>query len=123
LEVRIGIEGEGGSQEMLSLFRWLSRDPDARRYVPVSLEDDGAGGTMGAADVISAVLTQVTSIGTLAVAIASWRDSRAQPAPVKIAAGDRSVIITTQSADEVLAMLQSLNGLNGLGTDLAERAE
>jgi hypothetical protein len=56
-------------------------------------------------DVISAVLTQVTSIGTLAVAIASWRDSRAHPAPVKIAAADRSVIITTQSADEVLTML------------------
>jgi hypothetical protein len=115
--------GEGGSQEMLSLFRWLSRDPDARRYVPVSLTGDEADDTMGAADIISAVLTQVTSIGTLAVAIASWRDARAQAAPVKIAAGDRSVIITTQSAEEMQAMLQSLGGPDGLGTDLAGRAE
>lgn len=123
MEVRIGMAGEGGGQEMLSLFRWLSRDPDARRYAPVSLEDDGSGDTMGAADVISAVLTQVTSIGTLAVAIASWRDARAQAVSVRIAAGDRSVIITTQSAEEVQAILQSLGGPHGLGTDLAGCSE
>ena len=108
MQVRIGVEGEGGSREVLSLFRWLSRDPDARRYVPVSLGDDRADGTMGAADVISAVLSQATSIGTLAVAVASWRDSRARPAPVRIAAGDRSVIITSQSAEDVQAILESL---------------
>ena len=109
MRVRIEMGGEGEGQELLSLFRWLTRDPDVRRDVAVSLQEDGTGGTMGAADIISAVLSQATGIGSLAVAIATWRDSRAQAAPVKVTAGDWSVIVTGQSAEDLKSIFESLS--------------
>jgi hypothetical protein len=113
LDVRIDMPGADHGQELLLLFRWLSRDPDARRYAPASLDDQPTAGTMGAGEIINVMLTQATSIASLAVAIASWRDSRAQALPVRIAAGDRSVIISGQSAAEARELLESLCGPEG----------
>jgi hypothetical protein len=110
LDVRIDLPSADQGQELLLLFRWLSRDPDARRYAPASLDDRTAAGTMGVGEIINVVLTQSTSIASLAVAIASWRDSRAQAPPVRIATGERSVVIFGQSAAEACELLESLRG-------------
>jgi hypothetical protein len=110
VDVRIDLPDPGQGQELLLLFRWLSRDPDARRYAPAALDDQAAAGTMGAGEIINAVLSQATSIASLAVAIASWRDSRAAAPPVRITAGDRSVIISGQSATEARELLEALLG-------------
>lgn len=111
MQVRIDIQGD--TEELLSLFRWLTWDPGTRRFVPVSLGDDGTGAEMGAGDFISAALTQATSIGTLATAIASWRESRksARRSPsVRVVVHNRVTVITNEPAERVEEMLQSLCG-------------
>lgn len=107
MQVKIEVLNGDGSLALTSLFRWLTRDPDVRRHVAVSFRPSTSKDTMGALDVINAILTQATSISTLAVSIAAWRDSRAKPPAIKVTAGERSVIISTDST-EIAAMLQSL---------------
>jgi hypothetical protein len=90
MQLQITVRGDD-SLATMSLFRWLVRDPDSRRDVAVSLDADAPEGSMGSLDVINAILTQATSIASLAVAIASWRDSRSKPASIKLMIGKRSL--------------------------------
>jgi hypothetical protein len=108
MNVRIEVPGESDSHELLALFGWLTRDPDTRRHVPISLEDEGRGEDMGAADFINAVVTEATNMAALAVAIATWRDSRAPAPSVKLVVNAGTVIITSESAESIQQTLQSL---------------
>jgi len=105
-------DGDDGTATR-SLYRWLTRDPDARRFVRVALGAGSSEGYMGALEVISAVLSQATAIGTLAVAVVSWRDSRAEPSSVKITVGERSVVIEGETADLAEVMIRSLVASSG----------
>lgn len=106
--IRLQIEPADGEEETRSFYRWLREDPDARREYAVSLESQIHPGEMGAVDVLTAVVTQLTSIGTLAVAFAAWRDSRAKPAAVKISMGGASIEFGEGSAEQLTAVLLAL---------------
>lgn len=93
-----------------SLFRWLSRDPGTRGSARVTLAGGRAEGYMGALDVINVFLTQATGLASLAVAIASWRDSRSGPAPLRITVGERAVEISDGDGVAILLSLRSLAG-------------
>ena len=109
MQVDIQVLTESGEPALNSLFRWLSRDADVRRNVSVSLSTAGAEGAMGTADVINVILTEATNIASLVVAIASWRDSRAEPPPVQLTIGDNSVVIINNSIDEITDKLRLLS--------------
>ena len=97
----IAVDDSGASA---SLFRWLKRDPDARRTVSASLSGEAPAGSMGSVEVINAVLSQATSLATLAVAIASWRDSRAGRPSIKATVGARSVALEGDPSEIALAI-------------------
>jgi hypothetical protein len=106
--IRLHIEPADGEEETRSFYRWLREDPDARREYAVSLESRIHPGEMGAVDVLTAVVTQLTSIGTLAVAFAAWRDSRARPSAVKISVGGASIEFGEGSAEQLTVVLMAL---------------
>jgi membrane-associated two-gene conflict system component 1 (EACC1) len=108
MRVEVVVAVDDGGVGVRSLYRWLVRDPDVRRSVPVSLEPGSGEGFMGALEVIGAVLSQATAIGTLVVAIASWRDSRAEPARVTITVGEGSVTIGGETAEQAEVMIRAL---------------
>jgi hypothetical protein len=72
-------EFDGGqdadARALSSMYRWLRQDPDLCRELDVELVSDPRPGQMGAVDVLSVVLTQLTGIGGLAVAVAGCRSS------------------------------------------------
>jgi hypothetical protein len=75
----------------------------------VALDDAEAGPEqMGAADVLSVVMTQLTGIGSLAVAFAAWRDSRAQTPVVKFTLGGAAIECGAESVEQLTAALAAL---------------
>jgi hypothetical protein len=110
VQLRIEVSSDAGNLAVSSLYRWLLRDPDARRDATVSLDADASDGAMGSLDIINVVLTQATSIASLAVAIASWRDSRSKPASIKITVCEQTVSLKGDSAkmtDSISQLLSS----------------
>lgn len=120
MKVKVELLADDDSLAVASLFRWLTRDLDVRRRVPVSLETVGPEGAMGALDVINAVLTQATSIASLAVAFASWRESRAKSPSIVVSAHGKSVTIADNSIEHSVALLESLQAAIGPDDSLVE---
>lgn len=117
MQVNIAASADDGSLALTSLFRWLSRDPDVRRLVAVSMASGTSEGSMGSFDVICAVLTQAAGLGTLAVAIASWRDSRAGKVAIKVSAGSRSVSLEGDSGEIALAIAGLLGSVDAAAVE------
>ena len=91
-----------------SLYRWLRDDPDSRRDLDVALDSEPRPGQMGAFDVITALVTESTGIGSLAVAFAAWRDSRRRPPTVKVSLGADAVVLSADSVEQLTAALTEL---------------
>jgi hypothetical protein len=60
----------------LSLVRWLRLDESLSGVCTVELLKDDDTGHMGAGETIGLVLSQATAMASVAIAYASWRDSR-----------------------------------------------
>ncbi len=113
MHLKISVASGEGTLAVTSLFRWLTRDPDARLQVTVSMAADAADGSMGSLDVINVVLSQATGIASLAVAIASWRQSRDDITSVKAIVGQRSVSLEGNPVEVARAISSLLPELDG----------
>lgn len=99
---------EASAKELTSLYRWLREDAAARDEVKVEIQARPATDAMGAADVLCTVLSQLTGIGGLAVAIASWRGTRRAAPPVRIRLGNATIDLTDATAEQLAAALHAL---------------
>ncbi|MEU6017078.1 hypothetical protein ABZ826_24395 [Streptomyces sp. NPDC047515] len=111
MQVRLRVEdgGEGGD-----LLRWLRNDPVAAHAQLSVLPAEPGQSEMGVADVVQAVLDDPAGFGSLAVAVAAWRDARRQgrdraTAPtVKIQYRDTTVEITHDDPAEIRRIVDTL---------------
>ena len=99
---------DDSSRALNSMYRWLRQDPDLRREVDVELVADNHPGQMGAVDMVSVALTQLTGIGGLAVAVAGWWQSRADTPAAKVSLGGNTVSISNLTAEQLAAVLTLL---------------
>lgn len=91
-----------------SLYRWLRDDMAAGPDGEIALESVTGPGQMGAADVITAVLTQLTGVGSLAIAFSAWRGSRSRPPAVRFTLEGDSIELDADSAEVLTAALTAL---------------
>jgi len=99
---------ESSARALSSLYRWLREDVAVRNEAKVEFAADAGPEQMGAADVLTAVLTQLTAIGSLAVAVATWRDSRAAAPLMRIRFGSATIEVTDATDDQLAAALHAL---------------
>lgn len=104
----IGGDDEASTRALTSLYRWFREDLSAGADTKVELEAGTEPGHMGAADVLCMALTQLTSIGSLAVAFATWRESRSSAPPLRIRLGDATLELTDASDGQLASALHAL---------------
>ncbi|MFG1955948.1 hypothetical protein [Micromonospora sp. NPDC048830] len=104
LEVSIRVDDQG------SLYRWLMLDPEVRRDATVTLTPapPKAGEMGGALDVINVVLSNGIAIGSLLVAVSSWRESRPRPPVTRIERDGISIAIEDASPETVRRVVEAL---------------
>jgi len=116
LRVEICVASENDTDALLSLFRWLKRDQELRRSAEISLAPKGSTADMGAVDVINMVFTQGISLLNLAVAYASWRESRTRAPSITVHTENAFVTLTDDSREvSEKAMLSLLNDIQLAG--------
>lgn len=101
-------DDEASAKALTSLYRWFREDFAAVGGTKVELTANTGSDQMGAADVLCMVLSQLTAIGGLAVAFASWRDARSSAPPVRIRLGEATLELTNASAEQLAAALHAL---------------
>lgn len=114
MDLRISMDGDD-EEALVSLQRWLADDPDLRRSSTFRLVPSRSGhGEMGPVfDVISAVVSDGTGLGSLIVAYLAWRDSRPHAPAVRIERDGVVVSLTEHSAEAVGEVLDALGERRG----------
>lgn len=74
-----------------ALYSWLRGDPTLPNDTDVSMPSPRAD-SMGALDVLDVVLTHATALGSLAVSVATWLGTRAEPPMVTITRWDGATL-------------------------------
>jgi hypothetical protein len=91
------------------LLRWLTRDSIARdiRFEPAPAATD----SMGVGEIVQALVTDVTSLGSLVVAIAAWRDShgrRAETLTESIERNGTRIVVGGADPEEIDRVVDAL---------------
>lgn len=96
-----------------ALRRWLLVDEELRGRVRFPTRP-GAAGSMGPVlDIIDAVVSNGVAMGSLAVAIQAWRDSRPGRPRVIIRRGDVSVEVDGDDPESMRAVLRMFDDEDG----------
>jgi hypothetical protein len=114
MNLLISIDGDDQGS-LGSLQRWLAADPELRRSCTFELvPSHPRPGEMGPVfDVINAVISDGTGLGSLLIAYMAWRDSRPHAPAVRIERDGVVVNLAEGSpevVDEVLAALGESHG-------------
>ncbi|GAA3829816.1 hypothetical protein GCM10022403_073820 [Streptomyces coacervatus] len=124
--MRLGIEvPDGDGEQLRSLQRWLLRDPDtADATFDLRGRHEQPGAMGGGLELIDVVLSNSVGLGGLILAVANWRQSRANAPSVQVE--HEGVTVTVEGAD--LRQIERLvDRLIGQGpephVDTPERAE
>jgi hypothetical protein len=106
--VRVLVAADGG-YEINALFNWLRQDRRLNRHSVISPRRPDEATGLSALDVIDVVLTHLTAITSLALAIVAWRQSRPRSGPVTITRPDgRSMTVDgppERAAELIVAFL------------------
>lgn len=101
--------------ELGQLHDWLIRDRDLRTSAEVSLlaappEPDGMGLSL---DAVELILNTSLQLGSLAVAIVSWRKATEPRSAMTITRGDVEVRLSTTDLESMRTVLDALENLDG----------
>lgn len=99
---------EASAKALTSLYRWLRGDESVAGDVKVEFVAESETERMGAADVLCTVLSQLTAIGSLAVSVAAWRESRTAVPPLRIRFGGATLEIPDATAGQLVTALHTL---------------
>lgn len=109
MKLCISIDGDD-EEALVSLQRWLASDPELSRsstfrLVPAETSPEEMGGLF---DLISAVVSDGTALGSLIMAYLSWRDSRPHPPAVRIERDGVVVNLADYSPEMMSEVLEAL---------------
>lgn len=110
MNLLISIDGDGQGT-LGSLHRWLVADPELRRSSAFELvASHPQPGEMGPVfDVINAVISDGTGLGSLIVAYLAWRDSRPHAPAIRI---ERDNVVVSLSEGSPEAIDKALTALS-----------
>jgi hypothetical protein len=108
VQVRIQVEADDDRPGVFDLHRWLSEDPDVVTATEIALVGEDSPGALGALEVINAIVSDVTALGTLLTAVATWRDARARDAVTRIERNGVSLRIESTDPQEIQRLLRQL---------------
>ncbi|MFD8488471.1 hypothetical protein [Streptomyces sp. NPDC059712] len=108
IDIVVGDDPSGVS----SLRRWLLAEPDLRGQASVSVRTEGQQqGAMGSGlDVVNVVLSNSIALGSLLVAVATWRRSRPRAPQVTM---ERDGVVVTLDGDSPEAVQRILREWGG----------
>ncbi|AZM77110.1 hypothetical protein D1J63_20740 [Streptomyces sp. KPB2] len=108
IDIVVGDDPSGVS----SLRRWLLAEPDLRGQALVSVRIEGQQqGAMGSGlDVVNVVLSNSIALGSLLVAVATWRRSRPRAPQVTM---ERDGVVVTLDGDSPEAVQRILREWGG----------
>ncbi|WP_051827480.1 effector-associated constant component EACC1 [Streptomyces bicolor] len=108
--MRLGItvlDDDGG--HLRALQRWLLRDPDSAGATLTLRGRNATPGAMGPGlDLIDVVLSNVVALGGLLVAVATWRQSRANAPRVLVEREGVTVTVSGTDAEQIERLVRQL---------------
>lgn len=80
MKFSVGVDGPDAADELRDLREWIENDSELRTHVALSyvVSDQGLDDMGPGLDLLEFVVSSGTSLGSLIVSIAAWRDSRRQ---------------------------------------------
>jgi hypothetical protein len=120
--MRVTLSVDSDDQALNQLYWWLRDDDVVARSAEVSLGPAVQPGQMGSLDVVDVVLTNVTSLLSLVLAYASWRQSKAVPTSVTFMANGISITVHDASSDTIEYVLAALTPVAGSENTTREEA-
>ncbi|WP_326814164.1 MULTISPECIES: effector-associated constant component EACC1 [unclassified Streptomyces] len=111
MQIRMAIEEDEGGSQAVSLYRWLGNDPDVAGSGGISLlPSDRSTGHMGPVlDLVDAVLSNSVQLLALLVSVATWRDTRARTARVRIEHAGTTVTLDGVDPEAIQRVLRALD--------------
>ncbi|WP_433825804.1 effector-associated constant component EACC1 [Actinoplanes sp. CA-015351] len=100
--MKISVVAVEDEQATLGLYRWFRDDETLTGQAVEIREDEEPTGTMGAAEVIEVVLTHGVALANLAIAYATWRDSRDDDTTEVTFTGDGGSITVKDASPETI---------------------
>lgn len=113
LRVRILTDGPG---DFNALYGWLRADAALAREADVRSAPPPPG-SMGALDVVDVVLTHVTAMSSLAVAVLAWRQSRPGSPSITIVRADGHRLTVDHTSRLTAEMVSEFLAASDLGRD------
>ncbi|MGW0712506.1 effector-associated constant component EACC1 [Streptomyces sp. NPDC002643] len=118
MECRITVvtpDRDGGGPS--GLFRWLAQDPDVRSSAQLALvpASERAGDMGGAFEIINAVVANSLALSGVAIAAASWRETRAPRPTVRIECAGVVVEVGDDSPETIARITRVLSEAAGAG--------
>ncbi|MFI5495161.1 hypothetical protein [Actinoplanes sp. NPDC051859] len=96
-----------------ALYSWLRADSALLRTADVDT-GPAAPGSMGALEVVEVVVGQLAALGSLAVSVAAWLDSRREPPAVTITRADGATLTIGSGVEVDAAVIEEfLSGDGG----------
>jgi hypothetical protein len=113
MEIRITMDGARADVEQRSLYKWLRDDRELRAVARITLvaaepEESGAGAMGAAFDAVSLAINSVLQLGSLAVAIAAWRQAHMPRSRMVIERDGIRITLPDDRLDEAQALLHAL---------------
>lgn len=99
--------------EIDALYEWLRSDGDIVKSASVKARESSDSASMGALEVVDVALTHVTGIGSLALALAAFWQSRSRPESIRITRSDGAVLVLNSGQEtdsELIAQFLAANG-------------
>ena len=102
---------DADQQDLLSLYRWL-KDESLQPAVRVSLgHPPDRPDDMGSfAEWLDIVVSNGIALGSLVVAVATWRESRSRTPKVRITHGETVVVVEGGSPEQVQHIIDEISG-------------
>ncbi|MFI1483122.1 hypothetical protein [Streptomyces sp. NPDC020747] len=114
MEIRITMDGARHDTERRSLYKWLCDDRELRGVVEVAMVGSGPqepdSDVMGPCfEVIGIVLDTALQLGSLAVAIAAWRQGHTPRSTMVIERDGVRITLPEDRLDDAEALLRALD--------------
>ncbi|WP_432252860.1 effector-associated constant component EACC1 [Streptomyces sp. HNM1019] len=114
MQFRLRADAAEGSPGVLDLYRWLTEDPDVAGAAEMALVDqEDRDGALGGLEVISIVVSNLTSLGNLLLAVATWRDARAPGADARVERDGVSLRVESTDPETIRRLLRQLESPEG----------
>ena len=101
MEINFVCEPGADDRDLSLLFRWLRSDPEILRDCSLHLTGSSDEEAMGAADTITAVVSDAVALGSLLVGYFSYRMQYRHRAKAQVKVGDQTIVVSSYDPEQV----------------------